>query len=88
MDLPTALMMTATALYQEVESPLGHTVLFDGDAGEDEEDPLAALRQERIDSIAETFRQLEDFEIRRGEDMSKTYEAMRELSERFQAERR
>ena len=86
-----AMMMTATALFQEVESPLGHSKFFDveGDApegggGVDEQ------RQGMVDSIAESFEMLED-ETRQErlgpQQIGDMYMSMRQVAEKWETSR-
>ncbi len=80
MDIATGIMLTATALYQGVESPLGHVAFLEQSADNPE---VAGM----MDTIAENFEEFEDTERRSGrDDRDALYAAMRELAEKYDTE--
>ena len=87
MDIPLGMMLTATALFQEVESPLGYTqppeqTEIGGVAGE-----VAANRTNMCESIAEVFGMLED-EVRRDpetpEQIAEHYMSIRQVADQWE----
>ena len=97
MDMVMGLMLTCVALFQEVESPLGHVAAFDPPSGEQSRDatPSAFARQANQrrramqDSIADGYRVFERAEPRRrGPTRNEVYMGLRRLAGGRREERR
>ena len=99
MDIPTSLMMTATALLQDVESPLGHCAVFDPPQGEKPEgaqgeaqpqgteapDAFADEREKIAASIQTVWQRFEQREAQRGNRLDVMYDSMRKAARRNDA---
>lgn len=99
MDYPTGLMMTAVALYQEAETPLGEVAYFrpqsqtsagvsSDNAGSRKQGMAADIegkRQHMIDSIRQTYEEYEQAERKRlPEERQQIYVALRQMAEWFE----
>jgi hypothetical protein len=92
MNLPLMLMMVATALFQEVESPLGHCGVFDPEGGvgsgkEGEDGPAARIRQGMVDSIRGRFEDFESREAMRPDERGRLYQQMHKSGQVFDRQR-
>ncbi len=88
MDIVTGLMMTAMALYQEAETPLGEVAFMRPYPGGQTGGPLVSTVNEQRDNMIQTMRQsfemLENQEMNRPhEEHQQVYNAMRDLAEWF-----
>ena len=87
MDYPTGLMITAVALFQEVETPLGEVAYFrpDGAPKEGEASESDGERQNMIDSIRQSFEEFEaDERERLPEERQQVYIALRRAAQWFE----
>lgn len=84
MDLPTGLMMTCVALFQEAETPLGHVACF----GTDKEGAPDAQRASVVDSIRAAYEDFEQNTTMPAKQREGLYRDMRAVAGRFEAERR
>jgi len=79
MDMATALMLTTVALFQNVESPVGHVKSFDvGGPG---------VMQDVTDSIAEAYQRYSTAQLPLGADPEKMADQMVKLAARLRQER-
>lgn len=79
MDIATALMLTTMALYQKVESPVGHVKSFDiGGPG---------AMQDVTDSIANAYQRYATAELPLGADAERMADQMVRLATRLREER-
>ena len=88
MDIPLGLMMTAVALYQEAETPLGEVAFFrpDGPAKADSKEPQPTDpgREDMVASIRQSFEEFEHSErVHLPEEREGIYRAMRQMAQWF-----
>ena len=93
MDLATGMMMTAVALFQEAESPLGHLPIFDPPnmgtpaGGEAPQDMYAGQRQGIANSLRQAYGAFENDQAQRGDQRTALYARLRKLAGRYEQER-
>jgi hypothetical protein len=91
MDIPTGMMMTAVALFQEAETPLGHTGVLDPpqsaetgeETGQVQQDPMAEDRQRIVDAVAQQWQDFERQVAARGIKKDVLYRQLRALARKF-----
>ena len=94
MDIATGMMLTAVALFQEAETPLGHLPIFDPPSTgaptggqETPADRFAGQRQNMVDSLKKAYGDFENDQAQRGDQRTALYARLRKLAGRYEQER-